>query len=656
MPFQEQIQDDSIANGSGVIMGGNSHDGQHQQPEEDMMGLYDDNDVVDEAETETEIETEAEAVQIAEIGTGPADKVIMEDSNASANASANTSSSAVVNNGGDVTNTPAPPPEAATESPLTTAETPGPTKERTPPVSATVSAPAPAPATKPSSAPPSSTVKIPTKSASNAPQNDIEALNDEIATLLLTNKITLTTSSKLQSMLRENVSLKEKITKLKTLLSRSSKASKETKIELDKAQREVARLSQRVESLANRPTHMDLLADFETNFDRALMSLHSGKDVTSSTSSSSSAMNGGGGGAGAGIEQQSGEDTRPPMLSTSNSQDGENVSTLLMNELSRTKQRMEQLESLNTQLVHKSSLVHRENEQYVSQLERQALKMSNLQLELRMAKMETENATREMKAKTASLSEMQMEIDLVTRSAMNANVRAAEGMEVAKTYQSDKAQVDELKAQVAALQEWAMAAAEAKEVIVEENKLLEQRLDELESLQHNTSGSGGGSGSTSRNGINGFGGGDDMNPRPMTTLRSDNVSPRSKDKITERKLWTKSSSVVIGAGTSECHVIELGENQVMDFETVILRWKFDITPGDVDIFFSMLKGAVDGRDKNAVKGASALINQRRVLGGGGGEVQGAFVIQDACTLLWSNEHSWVRPRTIVYVVEAFAVM
>ena len=238
---------------------------------------------------------------------------------------------------------------------------------------------------------------------------------------------------------------------------------------------------------------------------------------------------------------------------------------------------------------------------------------------------------------------MQMEIDLVTRSAMNANVRAAEGLEVAKTYQSDKAQVDELKAQVAALQEWAMAAAEAKEVIVEENKLLEQRLNELERAQN---------GSDGNDGV--FD--DVMNPRPMTTLRSDNISPSSKGKITERKLWTKSSSLVVGAGTNQCHVIEVGDHQVMDFETVILRWKFDITPGDVDIFFSILKGRVDCRDKNALKGANGLIKQRRVLGGGGGEVQGAFVIQDACTLLWSNEHSWVRPRTIMYEVEAFAVM
>ena len=99
-----------------------------------------------------------------------------------------------------------------------------------------------------------------------------------------------------------------------------------------------------------------------------------------------------------------------------------------------------------------------------------------------------------------------------------------------------------------------------------------------------------------------------------------------------------------------------GENQVMDFETVILKWKFDITPNDLDIIFSMLKGRFDNRDKNNMKNAHALIRESRVVSGGGGEVQGAFVIQNACTLVWSNEHSWVRPRTIKYEVEAFAVV
>ncbi len=227
-----------------------------------------------------------------------------------------------------------------------------------------------------------------------------------------------------------------------------------------------------------------------------------------------------------------------------------------------------------------------------------------------------------------------MEIDLVTRSAMDANVRAAEGLQVARNVKSDKAQVEELKAKVAALQEWAVASAEAKEAILEENKLLEKRLHQLESKDDD----------------------EDEEFKSTATLKSDNVSPTSKNKITERKLWTKTSSLVSGAGTTECRLIELGENEVMEFETVILKWKFDITPNELDIMFSILKGKFDPRDRNAMKNAHALIKDRIVLGGGGGEIQGAFVIQNTCTLVWSNEHSWVRPRTVKYHIEAFAVV
>lgn len=235
---------------------------------------------------------------------------------------------------------------------------------------------------------------------------------------------------------------------------------------------------------------------------------------------------------------------------------------------------------------------------------------------------------------------MQMEIDLVTRSAMDANARAAEGMEVVKNIKSDQAQIEELQAKVSALQEWAIASAEAKEALLDENKLLEKRLHQLENQNRKNSNdviSSNETGSTE-------------------TLRSDNISPTSKGKITERKLWTKTSSLVIGAGNTECRIIELGENQVMDFETIILRWKFDLTPNDLDIMFSILKGRIDKNDRYAMKNAHSLLRERRVVGGGGGEAEGAFVIQNACTLVFSNEHSWVRPRTIKYEVEAFAIV
>jgi len=229
-----------------------------------------------------------------------------------------------------------------------------------------------------------------------------------------------------------------------------------------------------------------------------------------------------------------------------------------------------------------------------------------------------------------------MEIDLVTRSAMDANARAAEGMEAARNIQSDKAQIEELKAKVSALQEWAIASAVAKEAIVEENKLLERRLHQLESANVAED--------------------SNSNLNPTQTLKIDNLSPNSKGKVTERKLWTQSSSLVISAGTIECRVIDFGDHRVMDFETIILRWKFDLTPNNMDIMFSLLKGKFNKRDRTAMKNANSLIRERRVVGGGGGEVEGAFAIQNACTFVFSNEHSWIYPRTIKYEIEAYAIL
>jgi hypothetical protein len=48
-------------------------------------------------------------------------------------------------------------------------------------------------------------------------------------------------------------------------------------------------------------------------------------------------------------------------------------------------------------------------------------------------------------------------------------------------------------------------------------------------------------------------------------------------------------------------------------------------------------------------------NERAVTGGAAGEVESAFAVQNACTVLWSNEKSWVRPRSIKYILEIVAV-
>jgi len=205
---------------------------------------------------------------------------------------------------------------------------------------------------QPSPAPQAPKPIVTSKPAPSLPQNDLEQANDEIATLLLASRITVQESSKLQAILRENATLKDKITKLKTLLTRSAKASKETKHELeqhkrllDVAKKEVERLNDRVEALASRPTHMDLLADFETNFDRALMNLHTGQTAPEV------------------IRQSVGQATEQAV------NDDETFSSMLMIELNQTKTRADNLEGVNGALKNRSSQLEKQNEQLIRERE-----------------------------------------------------------------------------------------------------------------------------------------------------------------------------------------------------------------------------------------------------------------------------------------------
>jgi hypothetical protein len=211
----------------------------------------------------------------------------------------------------------------------------------------------PAPNPEPTPAPPPKVVRTPVRQTPPIPpQNDIEEANDAIAQLLLDNRISVRESSKLQAILRENAILKEKVAKLKTLLARSSKASKETKLEnleykrlLDVAKKEVERLNGRVEALASRPTHMDLLADFETNFDRALMNLHTDEAPSAEM-----------------FRQSVGQ-------ATEQNKDEENVSSMLMAELNQTKTRVEHLESMNGSLKKRSVQLEKQNDELMKERE-----------------------------------------------------------------------------------------------------------------------------------------------------------------------------------------------------------------------------------------------------------------------------------------------
>jgi len=238
-----------------------------------------------------------------------------------------------------------------------------------------------------------------------------------------------------------------------------------------------------------------------------------------------------------------------------------------------------------------------------------------------MAKMETQKTTRGLKDKSVALAEMQMEIDMVTKASMDALANASRSMAEAKTVRTSKVYVEELEAKTRALQEWALASAESKRLTVERAMDLEMKLKAIKAQYS----------------------------------QMDNEEEENNNKNdAERKLWSICSSKIVGAGALTTYVVELGECRLKEQETVQLRWKFDLTPGDLDIEFSVLKGKWDEFDR--MDRADSLIRDRVVTGGAGGELSGAFAVQNACTLVWSNQRSWVRPRSVKFSVEAYAIL
>ena len=448
----------------------------------------------------------------------------------------------------------------------------------------------------------------------------LEDAHDELDVLLDSGRVTSQEVAAIKHSLKEQTALREKVSKLKSLLGRSAKAQREAKMELEQTQRKLAssqqqveKLAQKVEKLASRPTHMDLLADFESNFDRALLK----------------------------TGQTGGQDTTSAPAPPQPQQAVEPVDAMLLHELAECKSRINHLESLNTNYKQRSVLLEQENLAFQREKEHSQHTIKSLQLELRMAQMEKDHALRALEDKTASLQEMQLEIDLVTKASVNASVRAAQGEQAARAVLCDRQQVHELRAQVQALQEWALASAEQKSLAMEHVRLLEKQLKQYKQQAA---------------------GGDDGH---------------------ERVLWNKNGSLVVGAGDVGFKVLDLGEelSALNDpNERIVLRWQFDCTPSELSVDFSILKGICDS--SNTQSRAEYLIQNRYVIvvndlfdytfgvkpfsfcadytsrtvtGGAAGEMESAFAIQNACTLLWSNESSWVRPRTVKFSIEVVAL-
>jgi DNA repair exonuclease SbcCD ATPase subunit len=287
------------------------------------------------------------------------------------------------------------------------------------------------------------------------------------------------------------------------------------------------------------------------------------------------------------------------------------LDAMLMNELGEARTRIEKLEKLNSAMMSRSTQI--ESTTRTLQAERDEARYANdrVQMELRMAKMEAEHATRAMQDKAASLDEMQMEIDLVLKANAKAISRAAAGEEAASSFKTDKQKVQQLEVQVQALQEWALASAESKRLVQERCRILENKLKQIQGR-----------------------------------------SPEENN--AENILFKMHRSMVIGAGDVGKTFIELGDHAMTeDARFVVLRWKFDFSPSDQAIGFNILKGKCEtAAEQNK---ASYLIKDRVITAGAGGETELAFTTDNACTILWTNYQSWVRPRTVTYSIEVVSL-
>jgi hypothetical protein len=322
---------------------------------------------------------------------------------------------------------------------------------------------------------------------------------------------------------------------------------------------------------------VDLLNDFETNFDRALLS----------------------------VGQTGGQDTSPQMPSMMDT--GESaVDTMLMQEVEECRHRLQKLESLNSALVHRASQLESEAREQRRMKDEAMGKLAHVDLELRMSKMETVHAQRAAEEKSASLQEMQMEIDLVTKASVKANALAAQGKEVAKASKTDRQHVLQLEAQVQALKEWALASGEAKRLALERVSMLESKLKNQ---------------------------GVDMDSSFHDEISGNVVV-----------VFTKTGSLVIGAGDSR-EIVVTPQEQVKPGVKLVLIWKFDSSPTDSTTHFSVRKG------NNLKDTAGYLIKDRAVVGGAAGELEGAFQTDNTCTLIWANKASWIQPRTVKFQLQ-----
>lgn len=414
---------------------------------------------------------------------------------------------------------------------------------------------------------------------------------------------------------------------------------------------------------------MEIIADFESNFDRALQAIHPQyppqlqptrksleQDMVTNyynyNNSADTNING------QNTKQFSSGDRTPDAREEAAPEESESTQAeqlLLQAQLEEAKAQCQKLESLNTTLLNRANRLEKLHEEMANQREEMERNMALLTAELRSTKAELDHTLLQQKEYVAKSAEMQMEIDFLTKSSLQSNQQLVRVLEQqqrthqshgltndALSSQSVKQQQKEMEAKVTALTEWALASAEAKQLAVEHAKHLEHKVHELMEQIEQQQG---------------------QLYLEDTSLHSTSIGRKedytqsvvADQSNKERKLWSEHSSMVIGAGLEGSYPLEYrADVPIHEGELILLRWKFDVTPSDMDIYFSVYKGRhLD--NKKGWESADPIIKNRRVIGGGGGDIEGAFAVQNACTLVWSNTHSWIRPRTIKFVLEVYAI-
>jgi hypothetical protein len=343
---------------------------------------------------------------------------------------------------------------------------------------------------------------------------------------------------------------------------------------------------------------LEIIADFESNFDRALQAIHpqyppqllqpTTKVLEQDIATNYNYNNGANSNINGRKTKQFSSDQRTPEEREETAEDEYELTKaeqlLIQSQLEESKAQCQKLESLNTNLLNRANRLDKLHEEMANQREEMERNMALLTAELRSTKAELDHTLLQQKEYVAKSAEMQMEIDFLTKASLQSNQQLVRVLEQqqrtqhhhslttnALSSESVKQQQKEMEAKVTALTEWALASAEAKQLAVEHAKHLEHKVHELmdqleqqrrhlhleDTSLHTTS----------------TGGKEDYAQGLLAELSSK-----------ERKLWSEHSSMVIGAGLEGSYLLEYRTDAPLhEGELILVRWKFDITPSDIGL-------------------------------------------------------------------------